>query len=242
MNNIPWWGYVILAGLAWGTYVPIIFYGGQQLTPLNAQGAPVGIGGRLASILMVGAAYFVLGVLVPVALMALRDDAQASWQMTGVVFSALAGVAGAVGAICVIFASKAAVDEGRGDFEKKEAALVASLERADEPAKPALDAELKAHRGERAKYLASYRILIAPLIFSLAPLINTLLSLVWHPKTGDPFHFGFDMPSWHLPVGILFVAVGTFLVLYSKEAGEANKAAAPKPATAAVATPPAKTA
>ena len=32
MSNIPWWGYVILAGLAWGTYVPIIFYGGTELT------------------------------------------------------------------------------------------------------------------------------------------------------------------------------------------------------------------
>ena len=31
MSNIPWWGYVILAGLAWGTYVPIIFYGGSVL-------------------------------------------------------------------------------------------------------------------------------------------------------------------------------------------------------------------
>jgi hypothetical protein len=83
------------------------------------------------------------------------------------------------------------------------------------------------------KFYASYRILIAPLIFSLAPLINTLLSLIWHPKPGDPFHFGFDLPSWHLPVGIVLVAVGTFLVLYSKEAAEANKAAAPKPSAAA---------
>ena len=29
--NIPWWGYVVLAGLSWGTYVPIIFYGGSEL-------------------------------------------------------------------------------------------------------------------------------------------------------------------------------------------------------------------
>ena len=56
MSNIPWWGYVILAGLAWGTYVPIIFYGGTELTT-----RPGTIGGRLASILCVGVAYFVLG-------------------------------------------------------------------------------------------------------------------------------------------------------------------------------------
>jgi hypothetical protein len=234
MSNIPWWGYVILAGLAWGTYVPIIFYGGTELTT-----KPGTIGGRLASILCVGIAYFILGVVVPVILMSLRDDAKPDWKMNGLVFSALAGVAGAVGAICVIFASKAAVDTAKGEFETREAALVAQME-ADPAKKEVIENELKEFRSERSKYLASYRILIAPLIFSLAPLINTLLSLVWHPKPGAPFHFGFEMPSWHLPVGILFVAVGTFLVLYSKEAAEANKAAAPKPSAAAgpATTPP----
>ncbi|HJZ57884.1 MAG TPA: hypothetical protein VKE74_23195, partial [Gemmataceae bacterium] len=55
--NIPWWGYVILAGLAWGTYVPIIFYGGSVLGGT--------VGSRLMAILCVGVAYFVLGVLFP---------------------------------------------------------------------------------------------------------------------------------------------------------------------------------
>ena len=56
--NIPWWGYVVGAGLAWGTYVPLIFFGGQMLSPLSPQGTPIGVGGRLASILCVGVAYF----------------------------------------------------------------------------------------------------------------------------------------------------------------------------------------
>lgn len=233
MNNIPWWGYVVIAGLAWGTYVPIIFYGGTELTT-----RPGTIGGRLASILCVGVAYFVMGVVVPVVLMSLRDDAKPEWKTNGLIFSALAGIAGAVGAICVIFASKAAVDAARGEFEAQEAALVAKLDAAPPEAKAAVETELKELRGDKPRQLASYRILIAPLIFSLAPLINTLLSLVWHPKAGAPFHFGFDTPSWHLPVGILFVAAGTFLVLYSKEAGEAKKAAAPKPAATASAVAP----
>lgn len=195
--NIPWWGYVVGAGLAWGTYVPLVFYGGTELTT-----RPGTIGGRLASILCVGVAYFVLAVLVPVLLMATRDDAKPEWKTTGLVFSALAGVAGAVGAICVIFASKAAVDAARGE---------------------GIDP-------------ATYRIYIAPLIFALAPLINTLLSLVWHPKPGDPWSFGFEVPAWQLPVGIVFVAVGTFLVLYSKEAAEASKGG-PKPPPPAVVEP-----
>jgi protein-S-isoprenylcysteine O-methyltransferase Ste14 len=191
MTNQPWWVYVIVAGLAWGTYVPIIFYGGQELGNPKAP-----LGGRLASILCVGGAYFVMAVLIPLAMMSTRDDATPTWKSTGLVFSSLAGVMGAVGAIAVIFASKAAVDQAKA---------------------------------EQLANLATYRIYIAPMIFCLAPLINTLLSLVWHPQPGDPFHFGFTVPSWHLPVGILLVAAGTFLVLYSKEAAEAAKPPAPKP-------------
>lgn len=196
MNSIPWWGYVIGAGLAWGTYVPLIFFGGQMLSPLSPTGMPIGIGGRLASILCVGVAYFGLAVVIPVLLMVSRDDAAANWRSVGLTFSSLAGVAGAVGAICVIFASKAAVDAAKEDGVNP----------------------------------ATYRIYIAPLIFCLAPLINTLLSLVWHPdaKTGDWAVFHFDMPGWKLWAGILLVSVGTFLVLMSKEEAEAHKGG-PKP-------------
>src|SRR4051812_23088185 len=220
--NLSWWGYVILAGLAWGTYVPIIFYGGTELTT-----RPGTIGGRLASILCVGIAYFVLAVIIPIVLMATRDDAKPDWKMNGLVFSSLAGVAGAVGAICVIFASKAAVDTAKGEYETHEQALVSRIEtEPDSPRKQELQAELEEHRAGRAHYLASYRIYIAPLIFALAPFINTIISLVWHPRPGHAFHFGLDLPTWHLPLGIVLVATGTFLVLYSKEAAEANKAAA----------------
>src|SRR5262245_19040038 len=199
MSNIPWWGYVIGAGLAWGTYVPLVFFGGQLLTPADKGG----IGGRLASILAVGVAYFVLAVVVPVVLMTARDDAKPNWKTVGLVFSGLAGVAGAVGAICVIFASKAAVDQARADGVNP----------------------------------ATYRIYIAPLIFCLAPLIHTLLSAVWHPnaRSGEWAVFHLDLPGWKLWVGIVLVAVGTFLVLLSKEEAEASKGAlAPKPPEATV--------
>ena len=78
---------------------------------------------------------------------------------------------------------------------------------------------------------ATYRMYIAPLIFSLAPAINTLLSLLWHPKPGDPWRFDFEIPGWKLPAGIVLVALGTFLVLMSKEEVEAHKGpSTPKPA------------
>jgi hypothetical protein len=194
MNNIPWWGYVVLAGLAWGTYVPIIFYGGSELG--GRQNA------RLMAILCVGVAYFVLAVLFPLALFLSGQQQWPSLKTTGLVFASLAGVAGAVGAICVVFASSSA--------------MVAGLE---------------------AKKLnpdfnpASYRLLIGPLIFGLAPVINTLVSSFWHPQPGNPWHFEVHLPGWKLAVGILLVGAGSFLVLYSKdEAEEKRKAAGAKPA------------
>ena len=76
--NIPWWGYVLLAGLAWGTYVPIIFYGGSELGgKANA---------RLMAILCVGVAYFVLAVVVPMVLFLTGQEEWPSLKTTGLVF------------------------------------------------------------------------------------------------------------------------------------------------------------
>jgi hypothetical protein len=189
-SDKTWLIYVAIAGLAWGTYVPLVFFGGSEL-----KSPPGNVGGRLTSILCVGIAYFVLAVAIPILLISFGDSKTYSWPTittNGLVFSSLAGVAGAVGAICVIFGSKAAIDAGR----------------AINPADPNM-----------------FRIYLAPLIFALAPLINTLVSLVWHPdaKTGEWFHFGFEMPSWKLVVGIVLVGAGSFLVLLSKEEAEAAK-------------------
>ena len=193
-----WLVYVALAGLAWGTYVPLIFYGGNELG-----GKPAS---RFMAILCVGIAYFVIGVLFPLALFFSGqykwDDVEMSG--TGLTFAALAGAAGAIGAICVIFATKAAIASGR-----------------------------------EAGDINLFKVYIAPLIFGVAPVINVLVSMVWHPQKGNPMHFGFEMPGWKLWVGILLVGTGAALVLFSKEESEAgkSKAAAKPPAVAAA--PPA---
>ncbi|OWK43310.1 hypothetical protein [Fimbriiglobus ruber] len=193
--NIPWWGYVLLAGLSWGTYVPIIFYGGSELG-----GKP---NARLMAILCVGIAYFVLAVVFPLILFLTGQEEWPKLSTTGLTFACLAGVAGAVGAICVVFASKAAVDAAKAEGLNP----------------------------------ATFRVYIAPLIFGLAPVINTLISTLWHPKSGEPFHFEFEMPGWKLLLGILLVGAGAFLVLFSKEEAEAGKGGPPKPAAPAVVTP-----
>ena len=69
-----WMLYVALAGLSWGTYVPLIAQGGKELG-----------GNRFGALLCVGVAYFLIAVLLPLALFALRWEpwpsrAQSSWR------------------------------------------------------------------------------------------------------------------------------------------------------------------
>ena len=186
--NIPWWGYVVLAGLSWGTYVPIIAFGG-----LEFGGKP---NGRLAAILCVGLAYFVLGVVFPLILFA---SGQLEWpeiKGNAVAFSSLAGVAGAVGAMCVVFATSTSIAAA------KEAGLPPT----------------------------SYKLYIAPIIFGLAPVINTLISCIWHPSQKDGWaNFHFEMPNPLLLVGIVFVGLGAAMVLYSKELTESAVKPTPAP-------------
>jgi hypothetical protein len=180
LSRNTWILYVALAGLSWGTYVPLIAYGGSELGGKASA--------RLLGILCVGVAYFLIGVLYPlVYLLSLPKEAQPERSFTGLLFSGLAGAAGAVGAMCVVFATAARPD---------------------------------------------YKLFIAPLIFGTAPVINTLVSMVWHPKKGQPLHFGFQAPHWLLWVGILSVGLGAALVLYSKELAEAGEKATPTLTTA----------
>lgn len=184
-----WLVYVALAGLSWGTYVPLIFYGGNELG-----GKP---GSRYMAILCVGMAYFFIAVLFPLYIFLSRQAEWPELTTTGIVFSSLAGAAGALGAICVILATKEAIGAARAEK---------------------LDPN-------------TFKVYIAPLIFGLAPVINTVVSMVWHPKANNPFHFGLAVPDWKLWVGILLVGMGAALVLYSKETAEAS---APKPVPAPI--------
>jgi hypothetical protein len=199
MGKYEWLMYVALAGLAWGTYVPIIFYGGNELS-----GGKPGINARLMAVLCVGGAYFVIGVLFPLIVFMSGWQPWPQLNTTGVVFSGLAGVAGAIGAICVIFATKAAVEAGMAQTPPDRNA---------------------------------FKVYIAPLIFGMAPIINVLVSMCWHPRENDPFHFSWENPNWLLWVGIVLVGLGAGLVLYSKELTEAEKSATHSQIKAAPAVP-----
>lgn len=183
MESKMWLVYSILAGLCWGTYVPFVQQGIKELDR-NAFG----------SFLCVGVAYFLIAVLFPVGLF-LTGEPQPRWNRAGISYATLAGVAGALGALCVIYANRAA----RGAPE--------------------------------------YRLYIAPVIFALAPLLNTLVSLVWHPSHGA-FHFGLEhVPGWKFYLGIVLTGLGAALVLYSKEEGELAGRVPPAAVAPAVAPP-----
>ena len=188
MKN-EWLLYVALAGLSWGVYVPLIAYGGKELS-----------GNRYGAFLCVGVAYFLIAVLLPLGLFLSGRELWPPAKATGLTFSVLAGVAGAAGALCVIFAARSAAVSGT----------------------------------------ANAHLYIAPLIFGLAPVINTLVSIFWHPGKGQPFQFHAEAPGWKLWVGIVLVGAGAALVLFSKEEAEAHKtkAAAKPPAAVASAEKP----
>jgi len=171
MDNKAWLYYAILAGLCWGTYVPFVQQGIAGLQRNS-----------LASFLCVGVAYFLIAILFPVG-MFLAGEKTPQWNAYGIGFATMAGVAGALGALCVIFANRAA------------------------PAG------------------SDYRMYIGPVIFALAPLLNTVVSMLWHPShDGGVFQFGLKhLPDWKFYVGILLTGAGAALVLYSKE--ETEKAA-----------------
>lgn len=189
-----WLFYVGLAGLSWGTYVPLIFYGGNELG-----GKP---GSRFMAILCVGIAYFVIAVLFPLYMFLSKSADWPELKATGLIFSGLAGVAGAVGALCVIFATKSAIGAARAEGLRPD----------------------------------TFKLYIAPLIFGLAPIINTLVSVVWHPQEGQPFHFGLELPGWKLWLGIILVGAGAALVLFSKEEAESGRGKAAGRTAPAVAT------
>src|SRR5881396_3825389 len=90
-----WLAFTLLTVVTWGVY-GILLHKGQVL-----MGDPVN--GRYKAFLFVGVAYLLTAVLAPLAVLVANG---ASWQMParGIGWSLIAGVAGAVGAFCVLLA------------------------------------------------------------------------------------------------------------------------------------------
>ncbi|MFM7293008.1 MAG: hypothetical protein ACKOHK_06135 [Planctomycetia bacterium] len=79
-----------LTALCWGVYGPVLHFGREAMHS------------NLRPFMCVGLAYFVIAVLVPLALLARGERGR--WASKGVLWSLLAGTAGALGALGVILA------------------------------------------------------------------------------------------------------------------------------------------
>ena len=89
-----WVLFVIGAVISWGLYGPALHRG------------QVALSNPLRALLCVGAAYFLIGVLVPV--VALQAQGQLhGFSGSGVTTATLAGTLGALGAVCIIFSFRA---------------------------------------------------------------------------------------------------------------------------------------
>ena len=95
LANGSWAPFVILTILTWGAYGVLLHTGQVQMADPEF--------GRYKAFLFVGVAYLLTAVLAPAALLWLKG---ASWTFSakGVSWSLLAGIAGAIGAFCVLLA------------------------------------------------------------------------------------------------------------------------------------------
>ena len=88
-----WVVFVAGAVLSWGAYGALLHMGQTQL------------GNPLKALLCVGVAYFLIGVLIPVAALA-SQGSLSNFDGTGLVTATIAGALGAAGAACIIWAFK----------------------------------------------------------------------------------------------------------------------------------------
>ena len=88
---MAWVLFVIGAVLSWGVYGVLLHKGGVQL------------GNPLKALLCVGVAYFLIGVLVPVATLSAQGGL-GTFNSDGLWSATIAGALGAIGAACIIYA------------------------------------------------------------------------------------------------------------------------------------------
>ncbi len=90
--------FVAMTFTCWGLYGPVLHEGQEGM----------GVPGRPSSLrpfICVGIAYFLIAVVVPLVMLRVRGE-KGHWTLTGAVWSLLAGIAGAVGALGITMAFK----------------------------------------------------------------------------------------------------------------------------------------
>jgi hypothetical protein len=93
-RSMLWMLFVLGAVLSWGVY-GVALHKGQIM-----------LGNPLRALLCVGAAYFLIGVLVPVGALSTQGGL-GGFNAAGSTWAGIGGALGAVGAVCIIWAFKA---------------------------------------------------------------------------------------------------------------------------------------
>ena len=86
-----WIIFALGAALSWGLYGPALHRG------------QVALGSPMRALLCVGVAYFLIGVIIPVASLSAQGSLSA-FNSNGLITATIAGALGAVGAACIIYA------------------------------------------------------------------------------------------------------------------------------------------
>ena len=87
-----WLTFVAGAVMSWGVYGAMLHQGQVKL------------GNPMRALLCVGVAYFQVGVLVPIDVRAVQGQRLSGFNSSGTTFATVAGILGALGAVCIIFA------------------------------------------------------------------------------------------------------------------------------------------
>jgi drug/metabolite transporter (DMT)-like permease len=90
-RSMVWMIFVLGAVLSWGVYGVALHKGQVQL------------GNPMRALLCVGAAYFLIGVLVPVLALSAQGGLT-GFNLAGTAWATLGGALGAIGAVCIIYA------------------------------------------------------------------------------------------------------------------------------------------
>jgi hypothetical protein len=88
---MTWLAFVAGAVLSWGVYGAMLHQGQVKL------------GSPMRALLCVGVAYFLIGVLVPLAVLAAQGQGLSGFNRAGATGATVAGALGALGAVCIIF-------------------------------------------------------------------------------------------------------------------------------------------
>ena len=92
-TKMTWLIFAFAAALSWGAYGAFLHRG------------QVALGSPMKALLCVGIAYFLIGVLVPVAVLA-SSGQLSGFNLIGSSTATAAGALGAIGAVCIIYAFK----------------------------------------------------------------------------------------------------------------------------------------